>query len=132
MDRPTMAQAKAFFVNLLAPPIALYRVLSAMYSKDSEKKSNAVTVVTYTILYLAWIALFASVAKSSSIRVFGWTCFFTNGLMLMSIKSHFRERYNVSGNTVGDFISSVFAYPCVLWQLEEQCSILGLPQEREE
>lgn len=132
MDRPSMAQTKGFFINLFAPFLALKQIVSAMYSKDSEKRSNMMTVGIYTIFFVAWIALFCAVAKSSALRVFGWTCFFANGFILMGIKSTFRERYNLSGNYVGDFISGVFFYPCVLWQLQEQCEILGLPQEMEE
>lgn len=132
MDRPSMAQTKGFFVNLLVPTLALKRVVSAMYSKDNEKRSNMLTVGIYTFLYLAWIGLFCAVVKSSALRLFGWTCFFANGFILMSIKSTFRERYNISGNIIGDFVSGVFFYPCVLWQLEEQCQILGLPNQRED
>jgi CRISPR/Cas system endoribonuclease Cas6 (RAMP superfamily) len=58
MDRPSMAQTKGFFVNLLVPPLVLRRIVSAMYSKDSNKKSNMLTVGAYTFLYLVWIALF--------------------------------------------------------------------------
>jgi hypothetical protein len=51
----------------------------------------------------------------------------------MSIKSTFRERYNISGNPVGDFISGMFFYPCVLWQPDEQqCQFLGLPNQGED
>lgn len=127
-----MAQTKAFFINVLVPSLALRRVLAALYSKDSKKRSNQVTLFTYTLLFVAWIALFISVIKSAGIKVFGWTCFFANGIILMSIKSTFRERYQLSGNTVSDFFSSLFFYPCVLWQLEEQSAILGLPEQSED
>jgi hypothetical protein len=127
-----MAQTKGFFVNMLVPSLALRRVLAALYSKDCEKRGNTITLFTYTLLFVAWIVLFIAVIKSASIRVFGWTCFFANGIILMSIKSTFRERYKLSGNTIGDFFSSLFFYPCVLWQLEEQSAILGLPKQNED
>ncbi len=121
------------FINLMLPPLALKRVIMAIYSKDSDKKSNMLTVGIYTFLYLVWIALFIAILRSLALCLFGWMCLFANGFILMSIKSTFRDKcYNISRNPIGNFIWGILFYPCVLWQLDEQCQILGLPNQRED
>jgi hypothetical protein len=95
-DRPSMAETKGFFVNLQVPQLALKQIVLAMYSKDSNKKSNMLTVGVYTFLYLVWIALFVAVVRSTALRLFGWTCFFANGFILMSIKSTFSASVTTS------------------------------------
>lgn len=119
MDKPTKAHVVGFFVNLVAPMLAFNRILNKEYPRKS-KIGNMGTVVVFSIMFVAWISFFISTVESKGLAVFGWTAFLVNALLLMSTKLAFRTRHNIRGNLVGDLTTSLFFYPQVLIQIEEE------------
>jgi hypothetical protein len=119
MDKPTKQHVVGFFVNLAAPMLAFNRILSKEYPRNS-KIVNMGTVAVFTIMFFGWIAFFISTVDSKGLTVFGWTAYLINALLLMSTKLAFRTKHHIRGNLMGDLTTSVFFYPQVLIQIEEE------------
>mmetsp|Transcript_17004 Transcript_17004/g.28227 ORF Transcript_17004/g.28227 Transcript_17004/m.28227 type:complete len:831 (+) Transcript_17004:68-2560(+) len=118
MDLPTRKHAVGYFTNLFFPMLAFNRILNKEHPRDP--KSNLALTGLYTFMFMAWIAFFISTVKSHGLMVFGWTAFLINGFVLMATKMQFRARHSIRGNLVGDLSTSLFFYPQVMVQLEEE------------
>jgi len=126
---PSTSQASGFFLYAFFPFIGIAKVTQAHTPRNGV--GNILTTVGYGAMFLTWVALFITVSKYPSVRVFGWTAYFICGVILTGIKHDFRQKHGLRGNIVGDWISSTFVYPQVIYQLTEQCLILDLPKSDE-
>ena len=130
MHLPTEIQAIEFAKGIFIPFVSLYQILSAAYPRN--RMSNMACATAYGVLYLAWICLFAVVlGGNKGVKGLGWSCFFAASILLGSLRSGFRARYNLRSNPLGDFLSSLFLWPQALAQLRIQCLALGLPSEKQ-
>jgi hypothetical protein len=127
MDLPKREEVYGFFQGLLVPFVSFHRILSAMYPKPSSRISNFALTAVYTLIHTAWIALFCLVKSSRGLQAWAWTAYFTNAVVLTWLKRRYRSSRRVHGNGVGDFISSLFAWPQVFAQLT-----IGLSNDRSE
>ena len=134
MDLPTSFQTTQFFLALFLPFVSLRNALNCVNPKDSSKKMVLFTTGVYALVYVAMITFFVLSLKSKVFAALGWTCFFINGLILTSLRSSTREKLNLCGNAVEDFLASSFFYPQVLVQIlnEYQEGGSGAATSREE
>ncbi|CAB9506058.1 Glycine betaine/proline/choline [Seminavis robusta] len=135
IDRPQGVHVVEFFKGLFLPFVSLLEIVTTFYSDPSQKISNLLTVGIYTFLHFGWIVLFCATSAYPALRAWGWVCFFMNGCLLTSIKTHYRTTNSLHGNIVGDFFTSLFFFPQVFAQLiiEVRANdfISGAPQETE-
>jgi len=135
IDRADKTHVMAFLQGLFIPFVALNEITSKFYPASSQKTPNRITVGVYTIMHLAWIALFISVVKYPALRAWGWCAFFVNGCLLTSLKADYRDRNSIHGNIIGDFFSATFIFPQVFAQLlievRAEDFISGAPEETE-
>jgi len=128
MDRPTQFHIQEFLMGVFVPFIPLKQVLSAAYPRNTI--GNIIQVVSYTVCYYGWIAIFIAMAKYPGLKVVGWITFLTGGSLLGSIRLGFRERYNIRSGVIADYLNSFFFWPQVLMQMREHCITLGLPNDK--
>lgn len=117
MDLPTKFQVVEFFKALFFPFIPLYKIYSQLYAKPNEKNANIIMTAIYTLMFLLWIALFASMTVSYGFAAFAWSAFFINGCIMTNLRSSVRGRFNIVGNLIADFFFGSFFYPQVLTQM---------------
>lgn len=117
IDRPLRVHVVECVKGLLVPYVPLWEITNKIYPAANQKITNVLTCGLYAAMYYAWIALFISVVEIESMRAWGWTAFFINGVLLCSIKFDYRARKGIHGNVIGDFFSSFFIFPQVLAQL---------------
>jgi hypothetical protein len=118
IDRPTKTHIVEFFQGLFVPMLSVFQIQSALFPKPADKCSNMFFTIVYTVLHFVWIVLFVLVAPTPAMRAWGWAAYFINGVLVCSIKMHFRSTRNVHGNLIGDFITSLFFWPQVFAQLK--------------
>ena len=124
---PKSHHITGFILYSIAPFIGVYKVLGAI--KPKENTMNVLKTAFYTIGHILWVGLAISTLASHSLRIFAWTVMFINGFILSAIKGNFREKYNIRGHVIGDYFTSLFAFPQVVIQLVEECDALGLPHD---
>jgi hypothetical protein len=134
MDLPTSFQTTQFFVALFFPFVSLRNALKCVNPKDSSKKLVLFATGVYAITFVAMITFFVLALKSAVFVALGWACFFINGCILTSVRNNVREKLNLSGNALEDFLASSFFYPQVLVQIlvEYQEGGLGVGYPSEE
>jgi hypothetical protein len=102
--------------------------------KNSSKKLVLFTTGVYALTYVAMMTFFVVASKSAVFVALGWACFFINGCILTSARNSVREKLNLCGNALEDFLASSFFYPQVLVQIlvEYQEGGSGAGNSREE
>merc|ERR1712130_722523 len=70
----------------------------------------------YTLLFLAWIALFICGTINKGFTAFAWTAFFANSCILTSLRMDVRSKFGLDGNIAGDFIAASFCIPKVFYR----------------
>jgi hypothetical protein len=117
MDKPTSFQTSQFFTSLFFPFFTLKRALRHVYPKESNSMFVNSLSGIYALVFLGWIAFFISSVKSRLFFAVGFCALFTNGCILTSLRVTVREKLNIQGDVIGDFLASTFFYPQVLTQI---------------
>jgi len=112
---PTIQHVIEFVKGLVVPSLSLLEALAKAYPENSV--SNMSVAVTYGVLYYTWFAIFVASAWKKGLVGIGWTIFLAAGVVLMSVRSGFRERYNIRSNEFTDLFGSLFFWPQVVSQM---------------
>ena len=117
MDKPLPSHYSGFIKGIFVPSLTLYQILQQTYPKSGS--NNMAVSALYGVLYYAWIAFYIAAASVHGLAVWGWTCMFAAGFVLMIVRNGFRARYNVRSNIFADFCSSLLFWPQVLTQMTQ-------------
>lgn len=109
-----------FFMALLFPFIPMYKCYNMTRPKSSDAIGNKIWALLYTILYYLTVGLFASIGRSAAFRGLGWSSMACCATILCALRSTVRMNNKIEGNIVADFVTSMFAWPQVLVQLEKE------------
>jgi len=123
---PDSREVTGFFFNLLLPFVSLNTIYGALDPGNHRYIHRVLATSVYTLLFLAWIALFICGTINKGFTAFAWTAFFANSCILTSLRMDVRSKFGLDGNIAGDFIAS-FLYPQGLLQMQIQ--ILGEDDE---
>ena len=124
MAMPAPSQTVEFFLGLLVPPYSVYRILNKL---EYGSVANVCLTLAYTLFFMAWIAMFATSTVNFGFVAFGFLAFFLNGTILSVIRLEVREKYNLEGNVVADFLIGSFLYFQVLCQILYQFEVGQVP-----
>jgi Cys-rich protein (TIGR01571 family) len=126
MDLPSSTQCSEFVIGLFLPMVSVYKVLTMLEKGPVTKMS---LTLAYTAFFILWIALFASASVNFGFVAFAFASFFINGCILTGIRMEVREKFNLDGGLVGDYIASSFFYMQTLCQLVYQFEVSDSPSE---
>jgi hypothetical protein len=99
----------------LIPFCALNQVLSRTYPQNS--KTNAAVVSCYVVAYIGWISIALASNTYPGLKGVASTVFVMTGVILGTVRSHFRSHYNIRSNWTADLLGSLFFWPQVLAQM---------------
>jgi Cys-rich protein (TIGR01571 family) len=100
--------------------VSVYKVLTML---EKGRITKIALTLAYTACFGLWIALFASATINFGFVAFAFACFFINGCILTGIRMEVREKFDLDGNVVGDFIASSFFYMQTLCQIAYQFEV---------
>ena len=108
-----------FLINIFIAPITISKVAGIIYKTTSSRRK-------FTSFFLILPILFGSFATFCILQCFGFTWAWTIALFMYlsfcgcvaSIRSHARQKYQISGHFVEDFASTLLLYPSVAVQLQ--------------
>ena len=113
-----------FLWNIFAAPITLAKIATKVYNKNSEKLPPSSSSI-YWPYALVFVPLFATciffcilqiMFKSAwAISLFIYLCFCAT---VAAVRMQTRQKLNISGHVVEDFLCSVILYPSVVAQME--------------
>jgi len=117
---PDKMEVTGFFFNLFLPFVSLNSICAALDPDNNRHIYRVLVTSVYTLLFLAWIALFICGTINEGFVAFAWTAFFANSCILTSLRMDVRRKFGLEGNITGDFIASSFLYPQGLLQMQIQ------------
>lgn len=122
MGAPSGAEISEFFQGLFVPFFSVFRITMNMFPEATV--SNILITLIFTSVHIGWILMFAMTGSRRGFLNLGWTLYVVNGVILTSLKVHYRSTRDVHGNVLGDFISSLVLWPQVVAQIN-----IGLDSE---
>mmetsp|Transcript_5612 Transcript_5612/g.13001 ORF Transcript_5612/g.13001 Transcript_5612/m.13001 type:complete len:820 (+) Transcript_5612:244-2703(+) len=117
---PDRREIAGFFFNLFLPFVSLHAIYAALDPGNNRHIYRVLVTSVYTLLFLAWIALFICGTINKGFTAFAWTAFFVNSCILTSLRMDVRSKFGLEGTIVGDFIAASFLYPQGLLQMQIQ------------
>ena len=109
----------AFILNIFIAPITLAQIADHIYTKQSEKTSKCWFYSTIFVpLFGSSISFFLLQMKFNWAWAIGFFGYLTFCACIATVRMHTRDKLNISGHIIEDFISSFLLYPSVVVQLK--------------
>ena len=118
MDR-NMKLLGSFLINIFIAPVTISKVAGIIYKTSSSRRK-------FTSFHLILPLLFGGFAIFGTLQCFGFTWAWAIALYMYlsfcgcvaTIRTHARQKYQISGHFVEDFTSTLVLYPSVAVQLK--------------
>ena len=108
----------AFLISIFIAPVKIAKLAGKVYS--GEQKTSRWW--PYATIYIPLFTLFIMFALLQMRYTWSWAVAFFIYLTFCgctaTMRMHTREKLNIPGHILGDFIASLFLYPSVVVQLE--------------
>ena len=111
---PDSLQVKEFIIGLFFPFYSLYRIMQKL---DFAPLPLYSLTATYFAFFVMWIVFAALSVENFGYVAFSFTCFFSNACILMYVRAHVRDHFNLDGNVAGDLLAGSFLYMQGLCQM---------------
>lgn len=120
MAMPAPSQTVEFVLGLLVPFWGVYRILQQL---NYSPVATISLTLCYAAFFMIWISLFITSVINFGFVAFGFLAFFLNGTILSVLRMEVREKYQLEGNVVADFLMGSFLYFQVLCQILYQFEV---------
>merc|ERR1719198_367475 len=116
---PNSACLMALAKGGLAPFVSVYEICNVLDTKKKSPWLSFLLAGVQTLLFFTWIGCFAVPnSLEPGISAFGWLAFVAQAFLLTYLRLNLRQRYNIAGGLVYDFLCCFALYPQVLCQMQ--------------
>lgn len=126
MHMPTGYMVKEAFFALFLPMVSLNRIYGHL---EYPVGWRLLLTVTYGLSFAAMIAMFICGYINMGFVALGFVLFFSNACILTNARAAVREKFNLDGNPLADFVMSSWLYFQVLAQCLYQLEVVAMPAE---
>jgi len=119
---PEANLVKEFFLALFAPFISFYQILEKKRTATEADGSLGpmIMLVAFTLSFLGFFVFMILIAVDDQYSAIAFFCYFVFASVLGSSRSFHREKYQIEGSMVEDYLVAAICYPQVLVQLKLQ------------